>query len=71
MRLCTIKVQYEEQPFVIQAYKQDQWVILQKYHIEYSEERLSYLCDKGSTQQETLEWLLKEYLKHHPITNQI
>ena len=26
-----IKIQYEEQPFVIQSYNQNQWVILQNY----------------------------------------
>ncbi|NYV68979.1 DinB family protein [Bacillus sp. Gen3] len=89
-----IKIQYEEQPFVIQSYKQDQWVILQNYQERPLEEivnlflslneqiiniisnipkeRLSYLCDIGN-KQETLEWLVKDYLNHmeHHINNQI
>ena len=89
-----IKIQYEEQPFVIQSYNQDQWVILQNYQERPLEEivnlflslneqiiniisnipkeRLSYLCDIGN-KQETLEWLVKDYLNHmeHHINNQI
>ncbi|KQL50494.1 metal-dependent hydrolase [Heyndrickxia shackletonii] len=89
-----IKIQYEEQPFVIQSYNQDQWVILQNYQERPLEEivnlflslneqiiniisnipkeGLSYLCDIGN-KQETLEWLLKDYLNHmeHHINNQI
>lgn len=90
-----VKVQYEEQPFVIQSYSQNQWVILQKYQerpldeilnlflslnkqiintiSNISKERLSNLCDIGDNQQKTLEWLVKDYLKHmeHHINNQI
>ncbi|WP_423798081.1 DinB family protein [Neobacillus sp. SAB-20_R2A] len=90
-----IKIQYEEQPFVIQSYNQDQWVIFQNYQERPLEEilnlflalnkqiiniisnipkeRLSNLCDIGNNQQETLEWLVKDYLKHmeHHINNQI
>ena len=90
-----IKIQYEEQPFVIQSYNQNQWVILQNYQerpldeilnlflalnkqiintiSNIPQERLSYLCDIGNNQQKTLEWLVKDYLKHmeHHIINQI
>ncbi|MBI0581209.1 DinB family protein [Neobacillus cucumis] len=90
-----IKIQYEEQPFVIQSYNQNQWVILQNYQerpldeilnlflalnkqiintiSNIPKERLSNLCDIGSNQQKTLEWLLEDYLKHmeHHINNQI
>jgi hypothetical protein len=90
-----IKIQYEEQPFVIQSYNQNQWVILQNYQerpldeivnlflalnkqiiniiSNIPKERLSNLCDIGNNQQETLEWLVKDYLNHmeHHINNQI
>ena len=90
-----IKIQYEEQPFVIQSYNQNQWVILQNYQerpldeilnlflalnkqiintiSNIPKERLSNLCAIGNNQQKTLEWLVKDYLKHmeHHIINQI
>ncbi|MDM5336323.1 DinB family protein [Fictibacillus enclensis] len=90
-----IKMQYEEQPYVIQPYDQDQWVSEQHYQDQTLEEvltlfivlnqqiitilssvpkeKLSYLCNIGSHQQETFEWLIKDYLEHmdHHINNQI
>ncbi|MEH7418852.1 DinB family protein [Neobacillus drentensis] len=90
-----IKIQYEEQPYVIQTYSQDQWVLLQNYQdrpldeildlftalnkqilniiSNIPKERLINLCDIGYNKQKTLEWLIKDYLKHmeHHINNQI
>ncbi|KSU81171.1 MULTISPECIES: DinB family protein [Fictibacillus] len=90
-----IKIQYEEQPYVIQTYDQDQWVSEQHYQEQTLEkiltlfivfnqqiitilssvpkEKLSYLCNIGSHQQETFEWLINDYLVHmeHHINNQI
>ncbi len=36
-------------------------------------EKLSYVCDIGNNQLKTVEWLIKDYLKHmeHHINNQI
>lgn len=90
-----IKIQYEEQPYMIQPYDQEQWVKVQQYQETALEEiinlyctlnnqiitiirtvpteKLSYQCDIGKGQKETLEWLIKDYLEHmeHHIKNQI
>jgi hypothetical protein len=90
-----IKIQYEEQPYVIQSYNQVQWVLVQNYQdrpldeiltlfctlnkqitdiiLNIPNERLSNLCNIGSNQHKSLEWLIKDYFEHmeHHINNQI
>ncbi|WP_409294126.1 DinB family protein [Peribacillus sp. SCS-26] len=90
-----VKIQYEEQPYVIPTYNQEEWVVAQNYQersldeiltlfqtlnnqviniiINIPAEKLSYLCDMGNNHQNTLDWLIQDYLEHmeHHITNQI
>ncbi|RFU68432.1 DinB family protein [Bacillus sp. V59.32b] len=39
-----IKIQYEEQPYVIQSYNQDQWVLIQKYQDRPLDEVINLFC---------------------------
>lgn len=72
-----VKIQYAEQPFLIQSYNQEKWVEVQNYQGKPMDElltlfqtlnmqiiniiknipaeKLSYLCEVGNNQQQTLE----------------
>lgn len=39
-----IKIQYEEQPYVIQSYNQDQWVLVQNYQERPMDEIVNLFC---------------------------
>ncbi|WP_045517720.1 DinB family protein [Neobacillus niacini] len=39
-----IKIQYEDQPYVIQSYKQEHWVLLQNYQDRPLDEILNLFC---------------------------
>ncbi|MCM3677300.1 DinB family protein [Peribacillus simplex] len=39
-----IKIQYEEQPYVIQTYNQDQWVLVQNYQERPMDEIVNLFC---------------------------
>lgn len=90
-----VKIQYMEQPYIIQLYDQEQWVSVQNYQERPLDEiltlfqnlnkqvinilknlppkKLTYLCEVNSNTQETLQWLIEDYLNHmeHHINKQI
>lgn len=39
-----IKIQYEEQPYVLQSYNQDQWVLVQNYQDQPFDEIVNLFC---------------------------
>lgn len=43
-----IKIQYEEKPYVIQSYNQDQWVLVQNYQDRPLDEILTLFCTLNS-----------------------